>query len=173
MFLKTLLVECMPQGNHLKRNLPIIVLKANKLEAYLSNLICQKPKLASNLKKYVASHTVGKSSYFCLIAWLSTWSSREIRSFPFCFCTMTMPLTESVSWSVGSIMLSSSIQLSFYFTFDSNASSILQMVLTTGGNFFYNFNVVSVVEVLIFSKAICKFRLKWAFFSIWRWNYVW
>ena len=163
----------MPQGNHLKRNLPIIVPKANKLEAYLSNLICQKPKLASNLKKYVASHTVGKSSYFCLIAWLSTWSSREISSFPFCFCTMTMPLTESVSWSVGSIMLSSSIQLSFYFTFDSNASSILQMVLTTGGNFFYNFNVVSVVEVLIFSKAICKFRLKWAFFSIWRWNYVW
>ena len=135
MFLKALLVECMPQGNHLKRNLPIIVPKANKLEVYLSNLICQKPKLASNFKKYFASHTVGKSSYFCLISWLSTWSSREIRNFPFCFCTMTMPLTESVSSSVGSIMLSSSIQLSFYFTFDSNASSILQMVLTTVGKF--------------------------------------
>ena len=135
MFLKALLVECMPQGNHLKRNLPIIVPKANKLEVYLSNLICQKPKLASNFKKYFASHTVGKSSYFCLISWLSTWSSREIRNFSFCFCTMTMPLTESVSSSVGSIMLSSSIQLSFYFAFDSNASSILQMVLTTVGKF--------------------------------------
>ena len=40
-FWKTSLMECIPWGNRLKWNLPIILSKVNKFELSLSTLICQ------------------------------------------------------------------------------------------------------------------------------------
>ena len=58
--------------------------------------------------------------------------SRQIRNFPFGFSTITRLFTQSVGFSISSIMSRSTIRLSFFASFDLNKSGTLRTGITTG-----------------------------------------